>query len=39
MNKAVISLSADVGILTIGRFRPGPPSETEKPLPSRWGFC
>ena len=22
-----------------GRFRPGPPSETEKLLPSRWEFC
>ncbi len=22
-----------------GRFRPGPPSETKKPLRSRWGFC
>ena len=22
----------------LGRFRPGPPSETEKPLQSRWDF-
>ncbi len=31
MNKAVISLSADVGILTIGRFRPGHPLKLKNP--------
>lgn len=32
------SLDANLGILGHGRFRSGPPSETEKPLRSRWVF-